>query len=477
MAEGKQGWTCRLILICICITMGTVLPIGYAFSVLNEPAVFIRSWIGKSASTRYSSSLSDTQRMLVLAGVVSMYVIGGLLGSPFAPLCNSRLGRRGSLMLSALLILMGAICQGSCTIVNSIELLLLGRLLGGFAAGIVYSTQPMYLVELAPAELSGSVGVFTCIGLTGGIMMGQVFSFDFALGTENLWHYALAGSAIFVIIGMLPSFWFPESPRHLATKGNREKAKSALMFLRGDEDRVKAELAEIEATAGAQGEQVTMKEVICNKKLMMPLIIVSSFHVVQQMSGISAIFYYSIVIFTDAGFNPTMAMWLNFATGMLNFVVALLGPIMMARYNRRIMMMLSCMLSAICLVLFCVGLKFMESFYMASYACIPFLLLYIIAFNMGLGPMPYFIGAEIFETGPRPVAMALGGFFNWLANFILNLCFPTLNATIGPYAFLICAGVCIYGFLLTCRYLPETRNKELKDVVPLMENGFKSKIK
>jgi len=84
---------------------------------------------------------------------------------------------------------------------------------------------------------------------------------------------------------------------------------------------------------------------------------------------------------------------------------------------------------------------------------------------------------EIFETASRPSAMALGSFFNWLANFVLNMIFPTLNSATGPFVFLLCVVFCAYGFLLTYRYLPETRNRDAKDVAQLMENGFKSKIK
>jgi len=100
-----------------------------------------------------------------------------------------------------------------CRLANSLELLLLGRLLGGVAAAFVYSTQPIYLVELAPKELSGSVGVFTCIGITGGVVVGQIFSFDFFWGNKSHWHWALSGFMLFVVIGLLPLCLFPESPR------------------------------------------------------------------------------------------------------------------------------------------------------------------------------------------------------------------------------------------------------------------------
>ncbi|EDX06130.1 GD10539 [Drosophila simulans] len=398
MAEGKQGWTCLLVLICVCITVGTVIPVGYAFGVMNAPSAFIRSWIMESALVRYSSRLGDSQMTIMMSAVVSIFLIGGMLGAPFAPIFSARLGRRGILTLSGLLLLVSSICQLFCRMANSIEMLLLGRLIGGLAAALIYATQPMYLVELAPAELSGSVGVFTCIGLTGGIVLGQVFSFDFLLGTEKLWPYALSGSAIFVLIGLAPIFWFP-------------------------------------------------------------------------------IWCYSIEIFTQSGFTAAVAMWLNFALGLLNFISALLGPWLMRSFNRRLMMAISCLCSAIFLVLLVVGLELMSTIHEFSFACIAFLSLYIVTFNMGLGPIPYFIGSEIFETPSRPSAMALGSFFNWLANFVLNMIFPTLNSATGPFVFLLCVVFCAYGFLLTYRYLPETRNRDAKDVAQLMENGFKSKIK
>ncbi|XP_016957570.1 solute carrier family 2, facilitated glucose transporter member 3 isoform X1 [Drosophila biarmipes] len=462
MAEKKQGWTTLLMFICVCITVGTVIPIGYAFAVVNAPSTFIRSWIMESALTRYSSRLGESQVTIMMSAVVSIFLIGGMLGAPFAPIFSARLGRRGILMLSGTLILVSCICQLFCRMANSIEMLLLGRLIGGLAAALIYATQPMYFVELAPAELSGSVGVI---------------SFDFVLGTEKLWPYALAGSGIFVILGLAPIFWFPESPRFLMSQGRRDKARVELMRLRRDEARVDAEMAEFEVTSDEARQKPTMKQVLCDSKLMMPLIIVSSFHFVQQMSGINAIWFYSVEIFTKSGFSLALSLWLNFTLGFQNFVVALLGPLIMRRVNRRLMMMLSCLFSAISLTLLVIGLKLMLHIQEFSFVCIAFLSLYILSFNVGLGPIPYFIGSEIFEAGPRPTAMALGSFFNWFANFLLGMMFPILNSVIGPFAFLLCAAFCVYGFLLTCRYLPETRNREPKDVAPLMEHGFRSKTK
>lgn len=247
----------------------------------------------EAALERYSSMLGDSQLTALTTSVVSMLLVGGMLGCPFAPLFNSRLGRRGTLLLAGMLLLVSSICQVFCRIANSIEMLLLGRLIAGLAAGLIYATQPMYLMELAPSELSGSVGVFTCIGITGGIVVGQIFSFDFALGTEKLWPFALGASGIFVLIGLAPILWFPQSPRDLVSKGKIDKARKALMRLRGNENRANADLAEIVASA-ATDQQLSLKEVLCNSKYKMPLIIVSSFHSVQMLSGITAVGGYNL---------------------------------------------------------------------------------------------------------------------------------------------------------------------------------------
>ncbi|KAH8284595.1 hypothetical protein KR018_004962 [Drosophila ironensis] len=493
MAEGEQGWTLFLMLICICVTLGNVIPIGYAFGVVNAPSEvgpviypltqplnsalqFINAWVRESGKSRYSVSFSDTQLTLMLSVIVSLFLIGGLIGSLCATPINSRLGRRGCLLLTSLLMIVAALCQLFCKSLNSIELLMLGRLIGGFAAALVYAVQPMFLVELAPAELSGSVGVFTCIGITGGIVVGQIFSFDFVFGNEQQWPLALAGGGIFVIMGLVPLVFFPESPRHLIHKDQPEAAKKALMRLRGDEARVNAEIAEIEVAEKNEGS-LTMKQVLSDKRYTLPVFLISSYHFVQQMSGINAIWFYSVGIFSSAGFSMEVATWLNFMEGTLNFVLAVLAPVLMAYFNRRLLMMLSCIGSALFLTLLAVGLKLMDYQQEFSYACIVFLSLYIKFFNLALGPMPYFIGAELCESSSRPAAMALGSLFNWIANIILSMCFPILNSAIGPLSFLPSSVFCVCGFLITCRYLPETRKREIKDVAPLIENGFRSKVK
>ncbi|KAH8394642.1 hypothetical protein KR222_000856, partial [Zaprionus bogoriensis] len=497
--KATDGWTWLLLAICLTTTVGSTVPVGYFFGVLNAPAELIKAWCADILDSEYDTDSSASGLDLLWTSIVSIYLIGGIIGGIFgsllAPYLNDVMGRRGTIEVSGIIFLVSGLFSFLCRIANSVELLLVGRVVAGVAAALVISTHAMYLVELAPTELSGSVGGFTSIGLTAGIVFGQLFTFNFLLGTEELWHYGISAFLIFIIIGIAPTFSFPESPRYLLSKGKKEQAKATLIRLRKNPRRVDQELAEMEAEASSDSGTMSMREVIGDKKLTLPLFLVITIAIVQAGSGISMVWNYSVGIFTSAGFSVPTAMWLTFSEGVLNFLCALCVPSIMYHFNRRFTTLLSCMLSALFMILLAFGLAFMDTYSWLSFFCIFFLSMYIIGFNLAIGPLPYFVASgaiitncsipshvglqftELFAVPPRAVAMALVSFFNWLTSVFLNLIFPLLNDLIDSYVFLICGAFCIIGLVVTYRYLPETRNRKPAEVLPLMENGFKSKIK
>lgn len=105
-------------------------------------------------------------------------------------------------------------------------MLILGRIVAGLAAGLTTSIVPMYLIELAPLSLSGTMGVLCSMGVTAGVVVGQVFSLEEVFGSQEHWHFALAFYAVLVIAAFLTYFWWPESPKYLyVIAGQKEQAK------------------------------------------------------------------------------------------------------------------------------------------------------------------------------------------------------------------------------------------------------------
>lgn len=100
---------------------------------------------------------------------------------------------------------------------------------------------------------------------------------------------------------------------------------------------------------------------------------------------------------------------------------------------------------------------------------------FVICYGIGLGPIPYFIGAELFEVGPRPSAMSLGSMANWGGNFIVGLCFPSMQSCLGAASFFIFAAIVVLLYFFVRLYLPETRNRDVVEIAALCRNGFSSR--
>ncbi|KAH8276480.1 hypothetical protein KR026_000227 [Drosophila bipectinata] len=498
----SNGWTPLLLLVCLTVTLGTTIPVGYFFGVLNAPAEIIKKWCQDILASEYDTIVTSSQLDILWTSIVSIYLIGGICGSCFSALCSDKYGRKGCLLISCVILVISGILFNWCRAAKSLEMIMVGRFLGGIASALIFTAQPMYLLEAAPSELSGSVGVFTCIGVTGGILLAQVFTLSHLLGNERLWPYALSAYSLLVMASMVLIWWFPESPRWLyLQKGDTSGSEKALRRLRGNdaEEEVQRELQELKATLEAKdtNKASSLCSVLKNRELWMPLILVCSFQATQQLSGINAIFFYSLAILTDAGFSSGAATWLNLGIGGFNLCTSLLGPFLIRRYPRRPLMMLSCSVCGISLFAMSFGLFYLSSSgsTVLTYFCAGFILTFILGFQLGLGPIAYFIGSgeyrnysyymkiintsvtELLEDQPRPMAMSMGSLFSWIGNFLVGMCFPLLQSVWSSFAFIPCMCVCFYCLFLTWRYLPETRGRDPKDVKPLMSQGFASKFK
>lgn len=169
---------------------------------------------------------------------------------------------------------------------------MLGRLLVGLGSGLTMSSLPMYLSEIAPLMLRGTLGVFCAVGFSGGVVVGQIFSLRSVFGTENQWHVALSFYLVLVAICFGPFFLYPESPKWLyVIKGDREEAQVQLMRLRGKvkADDLSKEMEDLAAEAGAVDDANSFGDVLGNSKYLLPMFIVCAFQGGQQLSGINAV--------------------------------------------------------------------------------------------------------------------------------------------------------------------------------------------
>jgi len=474
----KAKWTPLLITTGITTTLGASIPCGYNIGVVNAPAKFIKSWCNETIYEEYSLALSEDELDFLWATIVSIFLIGGAIGSLGGAWVSNKLGRKKSFFTCCVLYVLGAMCFQTCRSFNSVELLLGGRLLVGLAAGLTTTTIPMYCAEIAPIEIRGTLSVLVSMGVTSGVVVGQIMSLDEIFGEDDLWQFALSCPAIVILLCLIPYRWLPESPKYLlCVAGKPALAEEEIIRLRGNNNSVRAEMEHMNPT---RCENIVEKRSVCSvlrdKRLTLPLILTCALQGGQQLSGINAVFYYSVELFESVGLSLTKAQFANLGAGSINLIVAMFSPILMTKVNRRPLVMLSIGVSAFFLFCIMTILLLIESANWLKYACIVAIFGYIVFYQLGLGPIPYFIATELFEVGPRPVGMALGSLSSWLFNFVVGILFPTLESLWGAFVFLPFATTCVLMTVLVYFYLPETRNRDPSVVAPLMSHGFHSRI-
>lgn len=183
-------------------------------------------------AAHYATELGETQLDVLWSTIVSVFLVGGMTGSMSGAWAADRVGRKGAIAITMALNLVSAVMFLACKYANSVELLLLARLVVGFSSGLSTSVVPMYLTELAPIQLRGALGVVCPLGINTGVLAGQFAGLDWVLGTDASWHQLLALFGPLSVVGGLLLPVLPESPKYL-------------FLVRGEEERGVRELARV----------------------------------------------------------------------------------------------------------------------------------------------------------------------------------------------------------------------------------------
>lgn len=473
------GWTPLLVLGGITCCLGSALPAGFNIGVMNNPAHLMKSFCNDSIRERYNVQLSNHELQILWSAIVSIFLIGGVSGSLIASWLSDRFGRKGALCAGNICGIVGAIMFLLVRHVNSIELFLLARVIVGLSGGLATSLLPMYMTEIAPLKLRGAVGVLCQLGITCGVLMGQIAGLKTVLGTSESWHIMLASFSPLCVAALLVTIALPESPKYLyIIKGEQEKALKELSRLRNmDVMLLQNEITSLreELAMRSMTDRWSIQRVLKEPSVRLPLFLVCLMQSGQQLSGINAVFYYSNSIFLGAGLGITGAQYATLGTGVANILMAVISVPIMSLFSRRKVLFLSCYLCAGCLIALCIFILLIETASFMPVLCTIAVLAYVVFYGIGLGPIPFFIGSELFDVGPRPAAMSLGSVFNWGGNFVVGMLFPSLQAAIGPCVFLIFAGVTLILAQVNRVYLPETRGRSTTDIAAAMTRGFKSR--
>ncbi|TSK82203.1 Solute carrier family 2, facilitated glucose transporter member 4 [Bagarius yarrelli] len=440
------------------------LQFGYNIGVINAPQKIIEAEYNSTWIHRYSNPIPESTLTSLWSLSVAIFSIGGMLSSFCVGIISEWLGRRKAMLINNLLAFIGGGLMGLSKISKSFEMMILGRFTIGAYCGLASGLVPMYVGEIAPTSLRGALGTLHQLAIVTGILIAQVLGLETLLGSEELWPVLLGITVIPTVLQMALLPFCPESPRFLyIVRCQEHHAKSGLRRLTGRLE-VSEDLAEMkeEKRRMDMERKVSIAELFRSPLYRQPIIISILLQLSQQLSGINAIFYYSTSIFQKAGVESPV--YATIGAGVVNCAFTVVSLFLVEKMGRRTLHMLGLAGMCVCAVVMTVALSLLESVPWMSYISMLAIFGFVAFFEVGPGPIPWFFVAELFSQGPRPAAMAVAGFSNWTANFIIGMGFQYVANLCGPYVFLIFAALLLFFLLFTFFRVPETRGKTFDQI-------------
>lgn len=444
-------------LISIVAALGGLL-FGYDWVVIGGAKQFFESYFNIS-----SASQSGWANSCALIGCLAGALVAGGLSDKF--------GRKRLLIASAFLFAITSIGNG---LAPNFDIFVTWRILGGVAIGLASNLSPMYIAEIAPAQMRGKLVSINQLTIVIGVLLAQIVNWSLGrhlppLATDEYirnswygqicWRWMFGLTAIPSLLFFIGMFMVPESPRWLAKNG-KPQAAGAILRKIGGESYSSAALADIQATLVNEIEKVNFSELL-QPKLFRILLLGIGLAVFQQWCGINVIFNYAQEIFQSAGYDISSVLKNIAWTGSVNMAFTFVALGVVDRGGRRPLMLfgaagLAVIYSAIALC------------YHAHIQGLPVLLLVLAAiacYSMSLAPVVWVVISEIFPNRIRGAAMAISVAALWLACFLLTYSFPTLNAKLGAAGtFGLYAAICVLGLIFIALALPETKNKTLEQI-------------
>ncbi|XP_061676437.1 solute carrier family 2, facilitated glucose transporter member 1-like isoform X1 [Syngnathoides biaculeatus] len=446
------------------------LQFGFNTGVINAPEQKLRSFFNDTWLERYGEPIGQGACTVVWSVTVAIFSVGGMVGSFSVGVMADRFGRRRSMFLVNILAVIGGLLMGFSTTCSSYEMVIAGRLVIGLFCGLFTGLTPMYVGEVSPTPLRGAFGTLHQLGVVVGILVAQILGLESLLGSSRLWPALLALTVAPAVLqcALLP--FCPESPRFLLINlKQEEQARKALVRLRGSED-VSGDLQEMkeESNKMALEKKVTIPELFRCAAYRQPLLIAVMLQLSQQLSGINAVFYYSTGIFKSAGVQQPI--YATIGAGIVNTIFTVVSLFLVEKAGRRTLHLLGLGGMALAALLMTVSLL-QKGLPGMSYVAILAVMAFVAMFELGPGPIPWFIVAELFSQGPRPAAMAVAGCCNWTSNFLVGVSFPKLEELCGPWVFLIFTAFLVLFLVFTFFKVPETKGKTFDEIARSFGGG------
>ncbi|XP_033181380.1 solute carrier family 2 member 11, like [Mastacembelus armatus] len=430
---------------------------------MTSPSPFIKELVNRTCLQRYSVSLKHQQLSLIWSFIVSIYCIGGLVGSLAAAPLVSKFGRKRCLLLNNLVAILGAVLMLFSHRAMSFEMIMVGRFLYGINSGAGILAHSMYIVECAPKQLRGMVGVTIGNFISLGKVFGQLLGLSELLGTEEMWPWLLSFSGVAALLQFSTLPFLPESPSFLLlNRGDQETCEKALKRLRGNKDYGK-EVEEMLEERTAHSSHSVM-ELIQNQALRWQLLTIIIVFITLQLCGINAVYFYSFEVFSAAGIQESQLRYAALGTGLCELLTSVGSFVIVETTGKKVLLFRGYMGMAVTLVLLTITLYLQTKVSWMPYCSMVLTFLFILFFSIGpaglVAPLPGELLTQSFKSAGYTIAYTL----NWTGLFFVGMLFPILVDYLDYFCFLIFLIFCTICGLFAKFCIPETGNQTALEI-------------
>ena len=443
--------------LCIVAALGGIL-FGYDTAVISGTTAIVKMQFGLTTGLE--------------GWYVGCALIGSIIGVAVAGLLSDKLGRKKTMLISALMFSISAI---GCAVCADFSQLVVYRIIGGFGIGVVSIVSPIYISEVAVPEKRGTLVSLYQLAITIGFLLAYLVNYlilkgatldatDPSLGSRMMnneyWRGMLGSETIPDLLFLIVIFFIPESPRWLIVKGREDKALGILDRIWGDHSDARGQL---EATrASIAGEVKSEWKTLLEPGIFKAVLIGSGIAILGQFMGVNAVLYYGPKIFMDAGLSGEGSLLSTVLVGVVNMLTTVIALIIIDKVGRKTLVWWGVGGMIVCLLM--IGLYFSLGS-LPTWFLLVFFLLYVFCTAISISAVVFVLLSEMYPNRVRGLAMSVAGLALWVGTYLIGQLTPWMLENLTPAGtFFLFAFMCLPYLFIMWKWVPETTGKSLEEI-------------
>ena len=407
---------------------------------------------------------------------VGCALVGSIIGVLFAGILSDKLGRKLTMVISAILFSASAL---GCALCTDFTQLVVYRIIGGVGIGVVSIVSPLYISEVSVAQYRGRLVSLYQLAVTVGFLGAYLVNYQLLAWSESgallgvpllnkifiteVWRGMLGMETLPAILFFIIIFFIPESPRWLIVRGQERKAVNILERIYNSITEATSQLKETQSVLTA--ETSSEWSLLMKSGILKAVIIGVCIAILGQFMGVNAVLYYGPSIFENAGLSGGDSLFYQVLVGLVNTLTTILALVIIDKVGRKKLVYYG--VSGMIVSLILIGLYFLfgETLNVSSLFLLIFFLFYVFCCAVSICAVVFVLLSEMYPTKVRGLAMSIAGFALWIGTYLIGQLTPWMLQNLTPAGtFFLFALMCVPYMLIVWKLVPETTGKSLEEI-------------